>query len=231
MSALRAADPAVRLTPLGPTELAERRALVATPSRGTVPIPRSRRRSPATIAIAIVLAVGVTSGAIAAGLQPWERDPARQAGPGTSAGSASAVFQREYRSAQRALTLPPGGTWPRRSIEPNTIVATGRGGAGESTAVLVSMNQWSCYIVDRDAAGDRTGVRRGTAALTDLVDNHIRDVPAGTPEDGSAPAELPGPLAQFAAGDVPTQALYHGWIARALAGDTTQLAASCTANR
>ncbi|MEZ5102842.1 MAG: hypothetical protein R3C15_24225, partial [Thermoleophilia bacterium] len=225
LDALRAADPARRLQPLSPAELDAVRASIPTP-----PVP-THRRAPArhgrrTLAIALALAVAIAAGAaVASGVRPWERDPARQAGPDT----AKEVFAREYAEAQEALTMPPGTPWPARSAPEDSIIPTGRGGLGESSAVFASLVAWQCYVVDAHDRGDAAGVAAGVAALDDLVANHVVDVPGGTPEDGAAPSDLPGPIAQFAAGEEPTQAMFDRWIRSAERGDVSQLRQACLA--
>ncbi len=226
LEALRAADPARLLAPLDDAELAERRRAIATAPVGTAAARRRMpRRRALVLAAAAVLALAGT--AVASGVRPWQRDVARQAGPATAEG----VFQREYAAAQQALALPPGATWPARDAPADSIIPTGRGGMGESMAVLLALNAWQCYVVDAHDRGDAAALASGVRALDDLIANHIVDVPEGTPEDGAAPSDLPGPIAQFAAGDQPTQALFGGWVRDAERGDVTHLREACAANR
>ncbi len=231
LDALRAADPARRLGPLTPDELGARRAtLPAPPVRAPRRAHAPRGRRLAVLAIAVLALALAAGAAVAAGVGPWERDARRQAGPstpGATTETAGDVFAREYAAAQAALILPPGATWPAREIPSDVIIATGRGGAGESMAVLIAMTSWQCYVADAADRGDAAATRAGIAALYDLVDHHLVDVPEGTPEDGSAPSEIPGPIAQEAPGG---QAIMRGWVDDAAAGDVSRLRDACIAN-
>ena len=227
---LRAADPARTLLPLSPAELLARRTAITARVRGAVDPASERsarpRRTGRTLALAAVTAIAVAGVAVAAGVRPWQRDEARQVGPE----KAGAVFQHEYRAAQRALRLPPGVSWPERSAPPDSVIPTGRGGLGESTAVVVALGAWECYVVGAHDRGDAAAVAGGIAALGELVANHIVDVPPGTPEDGAAPSSLPGPIAQFVPNDEPTAVLFGRWSREAAAGDVSHLREACTAN-
>ncbi len=127
----------------------------------------------------VLAAVAVlASGAIVGGFHPWTRDPGRQAGP-TDAGR---VFQREC-EAQAKLTLPPGSDWPSRSVPANSVIPTGRGGMGESMAVLLAIGSWSCFAVDEHAAGREAASRAAAQTVVTLVGHsscppaHLRTAP------------------------------------------------------
>ncbi len=227
LDALRLANPDRSLPALAPAELDDRRRAIATPNLGGAPA-RPKRRKVRWIGLLAAAALTVLgSVALATGFRPWERDPARQAGPG----EANTIFQREYAAAQKVLALPPGVRWPRRSIPSDTIIGIGRGGNAEGSAVLIAFGAWSCYVVQEHRRGNTSGVHAGVVALRDLVDNHIIDVPPGTPEDGAAPSALTGPIAQFAPGDEPSKTVFGRWITKAGHGDVSDLANECLVNR
>ncbi len=223
IDALVAADPARTLAATDTGQLARRRASVETPDavgrrRGY----RAPRR--ALLIVGALLSTGAVAGVAAAtGIGPWQRDVSRQAPPDTAA----AVFAREYAAAQEALVLPADASWPVRTVTANAVIPTGRGGRGESVAVMAALDAWTCEVVRTHGAGDRAAFEGARDALGDLVTHHIVDVPAGTPEDGAAPSALPGPIAQFAPGDVPTQVYYARIIASARAGDVSAMGDLC----
>ena len=217
---LAAADPARTLQPASTEELDARRAEIPTPE-----LQRTRRRVRRRAVVIVLAAVAlVASGAIAGGFQPWARDPGRQTGPK----DADRVFQSEYHAAQAKLTLPPGSDWPSRSVPANSIIPTGRGGMGESTAVLLAIDAWSCFAVDEHAAGRETASRAAARTVVSLVREHVVTVPAGTPEDGSAPRSIEGPVAQVA-DDGGRESILHAASA-AIRGSITGLASYCRAN-
>lgn len=227
---LRDADPAGELPA---RDVATTTAVLAAIPRDLAASPparpaRSIRARGLLVALAALAAAG--SVAYAAGFRPWQRDQARWAGPGAPAGDANAVFQREYAAAQRALALPAGERFPRRSVAPNTIVGTGRGGEGESLAVLVAFSRWQCALVRAHDAGDRAGVIAAADRLDHIIDTNIVEAPTGTPEDGAAPAGLPGPVAVFGRGNEPVRVMFHRWVSDARSGDVRQLRDSCASN-
>lgn len=228
LTILALADPALSVPATAPAELAARLATIATPEID--PLPSRRRRVPLRVAVitTCVLAI-VASGAIAGAFQPWHSDRTRQVGPGESGTEADDVFQSEYAAAQRKLELPPGSDWPVRSIPSDTVIMTGRGGQGESTAVMIAIADWSCFAVDRHRAGRAESAESGAATLADLVRRHVVVVPSGTPEDGAAPESLVGPIAQFA-DDGGREFVLDAAIAAAR-GDFARLATYCAANR
>jgi hypothetical protein len=227
LTLLAAADPASVLAPLSGDELAARRASVPTPPLGVQRT--ARRRRPLRGTVIAFAAVGVVaSGAVAGGYHPWERDVSRQVGPGPTGTQADEVFQREYADARRKLELPPGGVWPARSIPPDSIIAMGRGGQGESTAVMVAIAQWSCFATAEERAGRRSSARAAALSVVSLLRDHVVVVPSGTPEDGAAPSSLPGPIAQFA--DDGGKAFILRAARKASQGDGAELARFCRAN-
>jgi hypothetical protein len=218
LTALAAADPAEALSPLSGDQIATQRLDVPTPLV-TSPVRSTRRRRARPFLVATAVIGVVASGAVAGGVHPWQRDASRQAGPET----ANEVFQREYAQAQGALRLPPGVRWPARSIGPDTAIGIGRGGQGESTAVVIALSAWQCFAVDSRGPARAAAL----AELTNLIENHVVSVPAGTPEDGAAPSDLPGPIAQFA-DDGREQQLRQ--VRQAERGDISGLAQFCRAN-
>ena len=217
LTALAAADPAEALSPLSGDQITTLRLDVPTPRMASPARSRRRRARPFLVATAVIGLIA--SGAVAGGVHPWQRDASRQAGPET----ANEVFQREYAQAHGALRLPPGVSWPARLIEPNTAIGIGRGGLGESTAVVFAVSAWQCFAVDSG------GPARAAALveLTNLIENHVVAVPAGTPEDGAAPSGRPGPIAQFA-DDGRERQLRD--VRRAERGDMSGVAQFCRAN-
>lgn len=222
---LAAADPALALEPLSADELVARRASIATPPLAARKAMRRRPMPLRGVVIALVTLGVVASGAVAGGYHPWERDVSRQVGPGPTGTQADEVFQREYAAAGRKLELPPGGVWPARSIPSNTVIMSGRGGQGESTAVIVAITQWSCFAAAEDRAGRRASSRAAALAVVALLREHVVVVPSGTPENGAAPSDLPGPIAQFA--DDGGKAFILRAALRASHGDGAELARFC----
>jgi hypothetical protein len=228
LTSLALADPALSAPATTTADLAAILATIATPEIHPLP-PRPRRvRLRVAVITTCVLAV-VASGAIAGVFQPWHSDRTRQVGPGESGTEANEVFQREYAAAQRKLELPPGSEWPARSIPSDTIIMTGRGGQGESSAVMFAIADWSCFAVDQHEAGRAESAKAGAATLEALVRQHVVVVPSGTPEDGAAPESLAGPIAQFA-DDGGRERLLDAAVTGAR-GDFAQLTTFCAANR
>ncbi len=232
LDALRRSDPAREMRPTPDEVLDARMAELDLPDH-EVAEHRRRRRTGRRIMIAGASLLAAGSVAVAAGVRPWERDESRQAGPGRANPDADAATRADYASAIRALRLPPGAEWPAAppEIGPDTIVPTGRGGMGEAYAVMYAFNRWACTAVRAHERGDLAARGRATVALTDLVDNHMVVVPEGTPEDGAAPAGLPGPIVQMAGSNPSPTQMFHGWIRRAERGDVGALRETCVANR
>lgn len=227
-TALRVADPAAQLTPLTAEERDLRRTAVPTPAVAVAqPRRRARGRWFGAVAAGILVA---GSAAVAAGYRPWERDANREAGPGANVTDAAGVFDREYREATAKLTLPPGSSWPKRSAPTDAIIMTGRGGAAEGMAVGFAFREWSCAAVSAAAKHDRAALVTATATLDRIVDRNMVDVPPGTPEDGAAPANIPGPIIKFAQGQEKQTVVFHRWIDAARAGDVANLRDNCVAN-
>jgi len=227
LNALRSADPARHMPTAPPADLTAALSRIDLPE---VTAPVRRRRISRRALVGILVLTGAGSVAVAGVVQPWARDENRQAGPGTKAEDATAVFAREWTDATAALTLPPGVEWPKRTAPADTIFGTGRGGLAESTAVFIALTSWQCELVRADGRHDRAAVGAAATALNDLIDNHFVEVPQGTPEDGAAPSTIPGPIAQFASGDESLKTLFKRQVANGVAGDVADLRSSCQAN-
>ena len=135
------------------------------------------------------------------------------------------VTRQEYRNAQDELTLPPGGTWPRLNVDPNSV--TSRGGGG-SSAVMIAMGSWECYWVDAIKSGDQPAQQRAHAELSSLLANHVVIAPAGASENWSPSNSHSFPVAAFA--DDGGYQLKQQTYAEAAAGNPKNLIQSCRAN-
>jgi hypothetical protein len=135
------------------------------------------------------------------------------------------VTRAEYRHAQRALTLPPGVTWPALHVPSDSVTSMGAGGGH---AVLIAQNAWECYWVRAIHAGDVAAQHRAHQALDNLIANHVVEAPPGAAEDWTPSNPGRGPYAIFAhdGGLAWVQAGYR----QAAAGHPEQLAATCRAN-
>ena len=227
LNALRSADPARHFPAATPAQLEAARSQIDTPAMAP---PSRTRRIPRRALVGILFLAGAGSVAVAAVVQPWARDETRQAGPGTRAEDATAVFAREWTDATAALDLPPGVAWPKQTAPADTIFGTGRGGLAESMAVGFALTSWQCELVRADGQHDRAAVAAAASALNTLIDNNIVEVPEGTPEDGAAPSDIPGPIAQYAPGDESVKTMFKRQVANGVAGDVTDLRSSCQAN-
>jgi hypothetical protein len=136
------------------------------------------------------------------------------------------VTLREYRLAQRQLTLPPGATWPVLHVDSNSV--TGRG-AGGGRAVLISQNRWECYWAHAIRTGDRPAQRRAESVLRGLLAHNILVAPPGAPEDYVPPNPPKVPYAVMA--DDGGYQFMQRTLDQAAAGHPRQLIESCRANR
>jgi hypothetical protein len=135
------------------------------------------------------------------------------------------VTKQEYRLAQHELTLPPGVTWPKLNIDPNSVTSRGAGGGH---AVVISQNAWECYWVKAISRGDTTAQERAHRELDALVANNILVAPAGAPEDYTPPNPPKVPYAVFA-NDGGFEWIRQNY-ALAAAGHPQRLTQSCRAN-
>jgi hypothetical protein len=180
---------------------------------------RMRKRVPVMVAIAAVLLL--TAGTALAGpiskLLGWHTATQLITNP--------RQFRALYHQATLRLTLPPGETWPERTLPPNTV--TPINGAG-GTAVAVSQVAWECYWVKAIRTGDAVAQRRAQAALADIVAHHILVAPPGSSENVAPPAGSKPPFEIFASdgGIQYVKKMY----ADAAAGHPATLIQSCKAN-
>ena len=135
------------------------------------------------------------------------------------------VTKQEYRRAQHELTLPPGYSWPKLNVDPNSV--TGKG-AGGGHAVLISQNAWECYWAKAIGQGDTAAQQRAQNELNALLANNMLVAPIGAPEDWR-PANPPkAPYAVFAH-DGGFEWI-RGTYVLAAAGHPRRLIQSCRAN-
>jgi hypothetical protein len=135
------------------------------------------------------------------------------------------VTRAEYVQAQKQLTLPPGYSWPKLYVDPNSVTGVGAGGGH---AVLIAQHAWECYWVDAIRNGDTAAQERAHRQLDTLLANNILEAPAGASENYI----LPNPP------NVPYLVYAHdgglAWIregyAMAAAGNPQRIIDSCRAN-
>jgi hypothetical protein len=134
-------------------------------------------------------------------------------------------WQALYRTATRQLTLPPGQTWPTRTLAPHTVTGMSQPG-GE--AVAISRVRWECYWGGAIRSGDTAAQARAQAALADINANHTLVAPDGSSENVAPPTNLNGPFEIFAddGGIQYVKKMY----AAAAAGRPKLLFQSCRAN-
>jgi hypothetical protein len=134
----------------------------------------------------------------------------------------NAEFQDQYRAAQRALRLPPGATWPTRTIPRNVRVSTSEGGA---VAVTIAWTDWACYWANAIQRRDERGASASARAMRLLLARNLVEAPAGSSEDFTTNAGRP--IAIFATGGLSSlRAEYQA----GLSGNPAPLAQDCRAN-
>jgi hypothetical protein len=180
---------------------------------------RSRRRLlvAAVVAAALVLTAGTALAGPISRLLGWHEETHLVSNP--------RQWRALYHAATRRLTLPPGQSWPYRTLAPNTT--TGVSGAG-GMAVGISQTRWECYWVKAIRSNDTAGQRRAQAALADIVAHHILVAPPGSSENVAPPAGSKPPFEIFASdgGIQYVKKMY----ADAAAGHPATLIQSCRAN-
>jgi hypothetical protein len=171
----------------------------------------SHRRRLALVAVALVVMALLATTAFA--ISGWFGDVVKPP-----------VTKQEYRNAQDVLALPPGATWPKLNVDPNSVTSRGGGGA---YAVMIAMGSWECYWVDAIKSGDQQGQQQAHAELDSLLADHAVIAPAGASENW-APTGHPFPVVAFAddGGYQYKQQMY----ADAAAGEPHDLIQSCRAN-
>jgi hypothetical protein len=130
-----------------------------------------------------------------------------------------------YRAATRELTLPPGQSWPHRTLAPNTITGMSQPG-GE--AVAISRVRWECYWGKAIRSGDTAAQASAQAALADINAKHTLVAPDGSSENVAPPSNIKGPYEIFA-NDGGIQ-FVKKMYADAAAGRPAMLFQSCRAN-
>jgi hypothetical protein len=221
MERLRSARPALADSPIDGDALFA--AITSTPrDRSFEPAPdqrRSRRRLlvAAVVAVALVLTAGTALAGPISQLLGWHTATQLITNP--------RQFRALYREATHHLTLPPGQSWPDRTLPPNTVTpVSGAGG----TAVAVSQFRWECYWVKAIRDNDVPAQRQSQAALADIVAHHILVAPPGSSENVAPPAGSKPPFEIFASdgGIQYVKKMY----ADAAAGHPATLIQSCRAN-
>ncbi len=198
-------------------------AIVARPQDAAAGAGRPpRRASRRRLAIALVIAAlaGLTTAtAFATGILSWhDVKPAELV-------TSPKQWQALYTAATRKLTLPPGQTWPHRTLPPNTITGMSEPGG---VAVATSRVRWECYWGAAIRSNDVSAQRQAQAVLADLNRNHTLVAPAGSSENVAPPSNLHGPFEIFAndGGFQYVTKIY----ADAAAGQPAKLFQSCRAN-
>ncbi len=183
--------------------------------------PRIRHRRPrrkmAVVLIAVALAALTATGLAAAEYLGWHDETAIIQQP--------QQWEALYRDATQKLTLPPGQSWPHRTLPPNTVTGMSQPG-GE--AVAISRVRWECYWNSAIRSGDTAAQAQAQAALADINANHTLVAPDGSSENVAPPANLQGPFEIFAA-DGGIQ-FVKKMYADAAAGKPAMLFQSCRAN-
>jgi hypothetical protein len=211
LTRLRAANPVPASPALDDPELYRR--IVSTP-RPDAPRRRSPRRRRVVLG-AVALAVAVTASTAFAISHLVGSTVVKPP-----------VTLREYRLAQRQLSLPPGQTWPKLRVESDSV--TGRG-AGGGHAVLIAQNRWECYWVRAIRTGDEAAQRRAHSVLARLLADNVLVAPPGAPEDYVPPHPPKVPYAVMA--DDGGYQFMQRTIEQAAAGHPKLLIESCRANR
>lgn len=137
----------------------------------------------------------------------------------------SREWQALYVAAQRDLVLPPGVSWPARTLPRDTVTSRYQPGG---QAVGFAQGAWECYWAHAIHTGDRAAQVRAHAALSQLVANHIVVAPGGSSENVEPPASVKMPV-EIYADDGGLQYVKHMY-ALAAAGNPTLLDQSCRAN-
>jgi hypothetical protein len=100
-----------------------------TAAEAAVPSRRSPRRKLVVALVAIVVATLTAGTALATGFLGWHDETAIVQQPNQ--------WSALYRAATRKLTLPPGESWPLRTLAPNTVTSPGQPG-GEAVAIAIA---------------------------------------------------------------------------------------------
>lgn len=195
--------------------------IVARPGDAAYMARRGRVRPKRKLAIALAGAalIALTAGTALAvtGLLGWHTE--------THLIKSPAKWRALYHAATRQLTLPPGDTWPYRTLAPNTVTpVNGPGGM----AVAISQTSWECYWVGAIRRHDTAAQQQAQAALADIVAHHILVAPPRSSENVAPPAGSKPPFEIFAS-DGGIQYVTKMY-ADAAAGRPATLIQSCLAN-
>ncbi len=178
---------------------------------------RSTRRRLTIVLVALAIATLTAATALATGFLGWHDETAIIDNP--------QQWQSLYRAATRQLALPPGESWPHRTLAPNTVTGMSQPG-GE--AVAISRVRWECYWGKAIRSSDTAAQARAQAALADINANHTLVAPNGSSENVAAPDNIKGPYEIFA-NDGGIQ-FVRKMYADAAAGRPAMLFQSCRAN-
>jgi hypothetical protein len=181
---------------------------------------RPTRRKLMIAAVAFAIATLTVGTAVATGILPWHDVKHSELV------TTPKQWEALYSAATRELTLPPGQSWPHRTLAPNTVTGMSQPG-GE--AVAISRGRWECYWGKAIRSGDTTAQASAQAALADINANHTLVAPDGSSENVAAPSNIKGPYEIFA-NDGGIQFVTKMY-ADAAAGRPAMLFQSCRANR
>jgi hypothetical protein len=148
---------------------------------------RSTRRRLTIVLVALAIATLTAATALATGFLGWHDETAIIDNPHQ--------WESLYLAATRKLTLPPGQTWPHRTLAPNTVTGMSQPG-GE--AVAISRGRWECYWGKAIRSGDTAAQAQAQAALADINAHHTLVAPAGSSENVAPPDNIKGPFEIFA---------------------------------
>jgi hypothetical protein len=182
------------------------------------PRPAPRRRTiVVTVATALVALTAGTAFAYTHHLLGWHEETHLVSNP--------RQWRALYRSATRQLVLPPGASWPYRTLAPNTITSVNEPGG---MAVGISQTAWECYWAGAIRRGDVAAQARAHAALADILAHHVLVAPPGSSENVAPPAGTRPPFEIYASdgGIQYVRRMYR----EAAAGDPRLLNQSCRAN-
>jgi hypothetical protein len=179
---------------------------------------RPARRKLTIVLVALAIAGLTAATALGTGFLGWHDDTAIIDKP--------QQWESLYRAATRELTLPPGQSWPHRTLPPNTVTGMSQPGG---TAVAISRVRWECYWGKAIRSGDTAAQASAQAALADINAHHTLVAPNGSSENVAPPSNIKGPFEIFAhdGGFQFVTKMY----ADAAAGRPAMLFQSCSANR
>jgi hypothetical protein len=178
---------------------------------------RATRRRLTIVLVALAIAALTAATALATGFLGWHDETALIEKP--------QQWESLYQAATRQLALPPGQTWPHRTLPPNTVTGMSQPGG---TAVAISRVRWECYWGKAIRSGDTAAQARAQAALADINANHTLVAPKGSSENVAPPDNIKGPFEIFAS-DGGFQFVTKMY-ADAAAGRPAMLFQSCRAN-